>query len=373
MRVLKFMYQAGYPYRLYFFGIILAITFVSIDTNVKPYLLKLLIDATTDPQAHHVITLAILYGVFQLLNTGAWALCDWCVIHFAGHFRENIITSFIDRISLYSHSFFQNHLAGSLTAKINDTFSLVPSIVFTITHQFIQFTLTVFIALFFLGKVHMLFALSLVVWIMVFLTLSWVWLRQAIPLTKQYAESKSQIGGQVGDMFANMLNVKCFAALPFERSRLNMFTKRFIEQGKAQGFCLMNFYLLQGIFITFYIMGFLTFLLYLQAENRVTAGDFVLVFMLNFHVAEKLYDLSHQLREFLPNWGTIDQALALLDQPPEIQDKYPAKALVVTKGEIVFDQVHFRYKDTEPLFQDKSLIISGGQKVGLVGSSGGGK
>jgi len=41
--------------------------------------------------------------------------------------------------------------------------------------------------------------------------------------------------------------------------------------------------------------------------------------------------------------------------------------------QITFDHVKFHYKGTEPLFQDKSIEIKAGQKVGLVGYSGGGK
>lgn len=44
-----------------------------------------------------------------------------------------------------------------------------------------------------------------------------------------------------------------------------------------------------------------------------------------------------------------------------------------TRGKIVFDRVKFHYKGTEPLFRDKSVEIAAGQKVGLVGYSGGGK
>ena len=47
--------------------------------------------------------------------------------------------------------------------------------------------------------------------------------------------------------------------------------------------------------------------------------------------------------------------------------------LQVTHGEISFDQVHFKYKKGQNLFVDKSVTISGGSKVGLVGLSGSGK
>ena len=80
------------------------------------------------------------------------------------------------------------------------------------------------------------------------------------------------------------------------------------------------------------------------------------------------------LRDFIASWGAVDQAIALLETS-EIthSDKPNASTLNCIQGKITFDQVKFHYKGTEPLFQNKSIEIKAGQKVGLVGYSGGGK
>ena len=59
--------------------------------------------------------------------------------------------------------------------------------------------------------------------------------------------------------------------------------------------------------------------------------------------------------------------------PLDIQDKPDATALCITHGEIIFDKVGFHYKGTTPLFDKLPVTIEAGQKVGLVGYSGGGK
>jgi ATP-binding cassette subfamily B protein len=58
---------------------------------------------------------------------------------------------------------------------------------------------------------------------------------------------------------------------------------------------------------------------------------------------------------------------------PEILDKPNAVPLQCAQGQITFRDVKFHYKGTKPLFSDKSVTIESGQKVGLVGYSGGGK
>src|SRR5690606_28664966 len=50
-----------------------------------------------------------------------------------------------------------------------------------------------------------------------------------------------------------------------------------------------------------------------------------------------------------------------------------AQDLHVTRGEISFEGVSFAYGENSFIFHDISLVIKGGQKVGLVGYSGSGK
>lgn len=67
------------------------------------------------------------------------------------------------------------------------------------------------------------------------------------------------------------------------------------------------------------------------------------------------------------DWGAVDQALRLLDEAPIQLDKANAKNLIVNRGQIVFDKVKFDYHGSYSLFQNKSVVIEVGQKVGLVG------
>lgn len=71
--------------------------------------------------------------------------------------------------------------------------------------------------------------------------------------------------------------------------------------------------------------------------------------------------------------GKCKQSLTNLFVPLGIKDVNNASLLNVTQGEIIFSKVKFHYKGTEPLFQNKSVKIDAGQKVGLVGYSGSGK
>ena len=373
MRVLRFILEVTKTFRLYLWGIFAMMIIVSIDANVRPYLIKYLIDSTIKPSSISVWYIVAAFAAFEILKMAAWSFSDWLVVRFYSPLRVQIISVFTDKISHYPYVFFQNRLSGSIVAKIGDAFNYVHKIIFIANYEFLQFAFTVIITLVLLAYVHILFALGLLLWVATFLAITYFGLRNVVPLSKTYAESKSLVFGHLADYLSNILNVKLFGRFGFEKQSFHKSSQSFIEKAQAEGYYLMNFYIVQGIIVSIYTIAFLIFLIDLHGKNIVTPGDFTLVFMLNFRMFDKLYSISHMLRDFVENWGAVDQSLIMLENTPEIRDKPDAKDLLVEKGCINFDKVKYNYNDSEVIFQNKSVEIGAGQKVGLVGYSGGGK
>jgi ATP-binding cassette subfamily B protein len=136
---------------------------------------------------------------------------------------------------------------------------------------------------------------------------------------------------------------------------------------------LLLIYIVQGALIAAMIgfMGY--FLVHLYLLGSLTVGDFALILGLSMEVGHITWFTMSQVDEFNMCVGKCNQSLASLIVKSSVQDKEEASILSVDKGEINFVDVKFHYKGTDPLFDNKSVKIEGGQKVGLVGYSGGGK
>jgi len=374
MRVLKFILETSKPYRWYLYSTIFAIFIVSINTNLKPYLIKLIIDTIADSNKSHIEIIVIVYAFSEILRISSWRFVDWAIAKYVPLFTTHIISTLINHINHYSYTFFQNNLSGSIVAKINDASKLIPDLILTIIYQFTLFILMLLMTVILLAKIHVLFAIGLLLWISIFLSITIYFLAKKITvLTKDFAESRSVISGHLSDYLTNILSIKLFAIAAIEISRLKNVMQDFIIKAQRNGYVLTKFYSTQGIVVSVYSIGFLLWLVALKNKNLVTAGDCTLVFMLNFQILDKMYEVSHQMRHFVTNWGTVDQALNILETVPEIEDQPNASLLQVNKGEIVFDNVQFNYHGTKILFQNKSVKIESGQKIGLVGFSGSGK
>ena len=86
-----------------------------------------------------------------------------------------------------------------------------------------------------------------------------------------------------------------------------------------------------------------------------------------------VYAVGQEMLKFSKMVGKCNQALSFIKIPHEIKDSPDAKPLVVSNGEIKFENVSFHYENNNSLFENLNITINPGEKVGLVGYSGGGK
>lgn len=69
----------------------------------------------------------------------------------------------------------------------------------------------------------------------------------------------------------------------------------------------------------------------------------------------------------------FERFIELMKIDPDIKDKEDAHELTDVQGRIEFSEVSFSYSDDQPILEHINLNVSPGQKVALVGPSGGGK
>jgi len=86
------------------------------------------------------------------------------------------------------------------------------------------------------------------------------------------------------------------------------------------------------------------------------------------------------VRQLSEIYNSIQSALAgaervfeILDTQPEMEDAPSAIALGKFKGDVIFENVHFRYQPQVPVIKNMSLFAKAGQTIALVGPTGAGK
>jgi ATP-binding cassette subfamily B protein len=113
---------------------------------------------------------------------------------------------------------------------------------------------------------------------------------------------------------------------------------------------------------------------YLWYVGEFTAGDFIVVTAYVGRLWGYMFDIGNNVRTYLRAAAHAEEMIELLGTPQDVADAPDAKAIIVSKGEVVLDRVTFAYEQQpNPVFKDFSCVIRPGEKIALVGHSGGGK
>ncbi|WP_395463210.1 ABC transporter ATP-binding protein [Wolbachia endosymbiont of Cantharis cryptica] len=352
--------------------------FWAIDNSLSPYMIKIILDriavAPAENMFEHLAIPAMSYVLILFLIVGIHRLYDYLVdIKLIPNLHKKINNSSFEVLLGQSHHYYHNNFAGSLASKVNHLVDNIPDIIQIVVETFLHQAFALSIAIYTLWTVNANFTIAMLAWAVSFIILSLVFLKKLVHLSTTFSEYGSIITGKMVDVFSNILSVRLFARNNTERLSLSTTCKEATLLEQKIGwvyfliFCVYGFsyVIVQGFNLYFLIKG--------KQRGDITVGDFALVMTINTVMFHFLWLLTRNLTRFVRFWGKITQALRTITSTPEIQDKSDAQPLIVQKGEIKFDKVNFQYKGTESIFQNKTVTIKPGQKVGLVGYSGGGK
>ncbi len=108
-------------------------------------------------------------------------------------------------------------------------------------------------------------------------------------------------------------------------------------------------------------------------DGTMTLGDFVLVVTYLMRLYLPLGFLGYVYREVKQSLTDMEAMFDLVQVPPDVTDREGAVPLVLSGGEVVFDDVSFGYRPDRPILKNVSFRVPAGRKVAIVGPSGAGK
>lgn len=122
--------------------------------------------------------------------------------------------------------------------------------------------------------------------------------------------------------------------------------------------------------------GLLLLFMYLAKNDPSMLASGIFAFTYTLTISGRFFELNTIIRQIEESFLNASPMTNILFEEPEISDIIGAKELLVTKGAVNFHNVTFGYSDTpekDYVFTNLSLNIKPGEKIGLVGKSGGGK
>ncbi|WP_027665762.1 ABC transporter ATP-binding protein [Rhizobium leguminosarum] len=184
----------------------------------------------------------------------------------------------------------------------------------------------------------------------------------------------TKLGGALADAISCNSVVKAFGAENREEGRLRHVmarwdsrTRRTWNRGTLSG-------TIQGFLMVSMQAGILGTGLIMWQQGLATPGDITFVLAMFFVLQGYLRNVGQDIRNLQRAVNDMEELVLLDKMPLGIEDKPNATPIEIGEGEIVFDRITFQYgAHLTPLYEDFSVTIKPGERVGLVGHSGSGK
>jgi len=190
---------------------------------------------------------------------------------------------------------------------------------------------------------------------------------------REMNDRDSEANTKAIDSLLNFETVKYFANEAHEAGRFDVALQAYEKAAVKSQTTLAFLNVGQGIIIATGLIAVMLLAGSGVAAGRLTVGAFVMVNAYLVQLYMPLNFLGVVYRNIKQSLIDLESMFRLLDVNAEVKDRPDASPLEVSRGEIVFDRVSFRYDERRPILEDVSFCVPPGGTVAIVGSSGAGK
>ena len=321
-----------------------------------------------------VLRLAALYFVLRIID-GAASYFMSGIGHIMGvHIETDMRRDAFDHLLRLDHTYYNNTKVGQIMGRITNDLFDVTEFAHHCPEEF--FIAGIKIAASFVILCQASVPLTLVVFACVPL-MGVVSVKLNRKLRERFRQQRFQIGelnATIEDSLLGQRVVKAFAAEDMEREKFAQGNRDF-EQIKTLSYHAMAAFntstrLFDGLMYFVVILAGGLSLVY----GAISAGDLVAYVLYVSTLIATIRRIVEFAEQFQRGMTGIERFAEIMDTPVAIKDAPDAVPLQPGPGEIRFEKVCFEYPDDHnKVLHDVSLDIRAGERLALVGASGGGK
>lgn len=318
--------------------------------------------------------MALLYLILRIIDCMAnYYMADM------GHVMGASIETDMRR-DAYSHlqklsnTYYNNTKVGQIMGRITNDLFDVTEFSHHCPEEFFIAAVKAFISFLILASVNL--PLTLTIFVIVPI-MAYVCIKLNRRSRRAFAKQRVQIGelnASIEDSLLGQKVVKAFTNEPMEIDKFEKGNLKFYDIKKETYKYMAAFQTATRAFdglmnLTVVLMGGI-----FLVKGYITAGDLVAYVMYVTTLIATIRRIIEFAEQFQRGLTGIERFLQIMDADVEIFDEPNAKEMGKPDGEISFEDVSFEYPDDHnKVFQHLNLTVHAGEKLAIVGPSGGGK
>lgn len=288
--------------------------------------------------------------------------------------RAHALRRLFDYLSLHSLSYFNDRFSGSLSEKASIVSGNVSRLLSQFMWSILNLLVGFFVTAFLLYQSNFWLAFIFVCLFILLIPFNLIINRKQKILSDKNAELSARVRGEVIDTVTNITAVQQYSRRLFEILRIDSSLNAWETTNLRMNNYREKVLAINAIVVILCIGGILWWSFVLWSRELLTTGSLIMIATLINTFTYSLTFIGQNLNGVMEAHGEMANGLREIVRPHEIMDSPRAEKLAVSKGEVRFENVSFDYgKGQSKVFEDLSLSVEAGQKVGVVGTSGAGK
>jgi ABC-type transport system involved in Fe-S cluster assembly fused permease/ATPase subunit len=217
------------------------------------------------------------------------------------------------------------------------------------------------------------YVVAILITVVVFMYYTYVATEWRIEIRRKMNDSDTEANTKAIDSLLNYETVKYFGSEEREAARYDHSMERYEQASVKTYTSLAVLNTGQAIIFTAGLTATMLMCAIGVRRGTNTVGDFVMVNAMMIQLYQPLNFMGMVYREIKQAIIDIEKMFNVLSRNPEIKDVPGAQPLIVSSGNVRFDDVRFAYDPDRPILKGLSFEVPAGKTVAIVGPSGAGK
>ena len=342
-----------------------------------PLLVRNLLDNGLKQQAALAVNMVLKIGVLMLVLFIIQYFCNYYVTswgHIMGARMEydmrNDIFSHLQKLSF---TFYDNNKTGQIMSRIvNDLFDISELAHHGPEEIFISI-IKIFGSFLILLTINVKLTLITFAFVPVMVWFSYFYNMKMRAIFKKNRQKIAEVNEQIEDSIGGIRVVQSFSNEDVEVQKFHEGNKQFLDTKEESYGYMGKFFsgitLFQGVI---YVAAVVCGVLFMNSGS-ISSADMVAYLLYINTFLNPIRTLINFTEQFQKGMTGFERFLEVLATNPDIQDKEGCITLNEVSQGIEFEDVSFKYGETDYVLKNINLKVNAGETVALVGQSGGGK